>query len=144
MRVVFIRQAQSTGNIGVPRDDLSQLELTEQGRQQAMELSTAWMKPPTFIVTSPYLRTRQRARSTIERYPDVPVEIWPIHEFTYLEPTCWNGTLPACRPHVDAYWNTADPEYVTIPMLRALLPRYDSSREPLSCGCQIDLRRRST
>jgi 2,3-bisphosphoglycerate-dependent phosphoglycerate mutase len=112
MRAVFIRHAQSTGNVGVPCGDLSQIELTERGRQQAVDLSKAWVKSPTLIVTSPYLRTQQTAQPTIERFSDVPVEIWSIQEFTYLEPARWNGTLPADRrPHIDAYWNTADPEY---------------------------------
>ena len=48
----------------------------------------------------------------IERFPDVPVVVWPIQEFTYLEPSRWNGTLSAVRrPHIDAYWKAADPEF---------------------------------
>jgi hypothetical protein len=37
-------------------------------------------------VTSPHLRTQQTTAPTIERFPDVPVEVWPIEEFTYLQP----------------------------------------------------------
>jgi hypothetical protein len=29
----------------------------------------------------------------MERVPEVPVEIWPTQEFTYLQPSRWNGTM---------------------------------------------------
>jgi broad specificity phosphatase PhoE len=42
----------------------------------------------------------------------VPVEVWPIEEFTYLQPAGWNGTRSAERmPHLERYWNEADPDY---------------------------------
>ena len=110
MRVTFIRHGLSTGNIGIPCDDLSRVELTERGWQQAREVSDAWHGAPSLIVSSPYLRTHQTAQPTIERFPNVPV--WPIQEFTYLEPRRWNGTMSAKRkPHVEAYWRAADPEF---------------------------------
>jgi broad specificity phosphatase PhoE len=35
-----------------------------------------------------------------------------MEEFTYLEPSRWNGTSRAERlPHVEAYWAAADPAY---------------------------------
>ncbi len=67
---------------------------------------------PDLIVTSPYLRTQQTAAATIERFPNVPVEVWPIQEFTYLQPSRWNGTLSSERmPHIERYWAAADPEF---------------------------------
>ena len=46
------------------------------------------------------------------RFPDVPVEVWPIEEFTYLQPTLWNGTRSAERmPYLEHYWHEADPDY---------------------------------
>jgi broad specificity phosphatase PhoE len=63
-------------------------------------------------VTSPYLRTRQTAEATIQRFPTVPVEVWPIEEFTYLQPSRWNGTRSSERmPHLERYWTDADPAY---------------------------------
>lgn len=97
MRAVFIRHGQSTGNAGVPCHDLASIELTELGWRQAREVARAWTEAPTLIVTSPYLRTRQTAEATIQRFPDVPVEVWPIEEFTYLQPSRWNGTRSSER-----------------------------------------------
>ena len=35
-----------------------------------------------------------------------------MEEFTYLEPSRWNGTLREERlPHIEAYWKEADPAY---------------------------------
>lgn len=109
MRAVFIRHGQSTGNAGIPCSDLSSIALTELGRRQAREVADSWAEPPSLIVTSPYLRTQQTAAPTIERLPDVPVETWPIQEFTYLEPSRWNGTRSEERmPHIVRYWQEAD------------------------------------
>jgi broad specificity phosphatase PhoE len=112
MRAIFVRHGQSTGNAGIPCNDLSLLELTELGREQAHQIAKSWTEPPSLIVTSPYLRTQQTAEPTINRFREVPVEVWPIQEFTYLQPLRWNGTRSIERRlHVGAYWQTADPEY---------------------------------
>ena len=112
MRAVFIRHGQSTGNAGIPSDDLSAIQLTELGRQQAREVAASWRERPTLIVTSPYVRAQHTAEPTRARFPNVPVEVWPIHEFTYLDPVRWNGTLSTeRRPHIDRYWREADPMY---------------------------------
>src|ERR1700733_9254103 len=112
MRAILIRHGESTGNAGVPCDDLALLKLTKNGWQQAREVAEAWKEMPNLIVTSPYLRTQQTAQPTIARFPDVSVEAWPIQEFTYLEPSRWNGTLSVERkPYIEAYWRTGDPEF---------------------------------
>jgi broad specificity phosphatase PhoE len=112
MKVTFIRHGQSTGNAGIPGNDLALLELTETGWQQARAVAASWTEAPNLIVTSPYLRTQQTARPTIERFPNVPVTVWPIQEFTYLEPSRWNGSLGIERkPSIAAYWRAADPEF---------------------------------
>ena len=112
MRAIFIRHGQSTGNAGTLCHDLALLELTEQGWQQAREVAASWSETPTLIVTSPYLRTQQTAAPTVARFPNVPVEEWPIQEFTYLEPSRWNGTLSVDRKAaIEEYWSHADPSY---------------------------------
>src|SRR3546814_5730649 len=45
-----------------------------------------------FPYTTLFRSTRQTAAPTIARFPGVPVEVWPIEEFTYLQPARWNGT----------------------------------------------------
>ncbi len=112
MQAIFIRHGQSTGNAGIPCDDLAGLELTELGWEQARSVAAEWEEAPTLIVTSPYLRAQQTAGPTISRFPSVPVELWPIQEFTYLQPSRWNGTLSRERsPYIERYWQEADPAY---------------------------------
>lgn len=112
MKIIFVRHGESTGNAGVPCFDLSKLELTDMGRAQAERTGASWQKRPSLIAMSPYLRTHQTAEPTIRRYLDVPVEILPMEEFTYLEPSRWNGTSRTARlPHIDAYWSDADPSH---------------------------------
>ena len=92
MRAVFVRHGESTGNAGIPS-----LELTEKGREQAQLLTASWTETPTLILVSLYLRTQQTAQPTRDRFPTVPVQPCPIEEFTYLEPSHWNGTTRADR-----------------------------------------------
>jgi broad specificity phosphatase PhoE len=112
VRAIFIRHGQSTGNAGIPCDDLALLELTDLGWEQAREVASKWTEVPDLIIISPYLRAQQTAAATIERFHGVPVEVWPIQEFTYLQPSRWNGTLSDERmPFLERYWGQADPEY---------------------------------
>ena len=131
MRVIFIRHGESTGNAGVPCHDLGAIELTELGQEQAREVAASWIEAPALIVTSPYTRTQQTAAPTIARFPGVPVEVWPIEEFTYLQPARWNGTRSAERmPHLERYWSAADPDYCDgegAESFRALLRRCDAA-----------------
>jgi hypothetical protein len=49
---------------------------------------------------------------TVAAFPSVPFEIWPIQEFTYLEPArCINTTVAQRRDWVEAYWAKADPAF---------------------------------
>ena len=112
VRAIFIRHGQSTGNVGVPCHDLALIELTDVGREQAHAVADGWTETPDLIVTSPYLRTRDTAAPTIGRFPDTPVEVWPIQEFTYLQPSRWNGSSSVeRRPYLVNYWKAADPAY---------------------------------
>src|SRR3546814_18924605 len=112
MRAIFIRHGQSTGNAGVPCDDLGAIELTELGQEQARQVAASWTQAPALIVTSPYTRTRPTAAPPIARFPGLPVEVWPIEEFTYLQPARSNGMRRDQRhPHLDRSWSGADPEH---------------------------------
>jgi broad specificity phosphatase PhoE len=134
--VTFIRHSESTSNVGIAAHDLSQIDLTEKGRRQAIELAQSWTECPTLIVTSPYLRARRTAQPTIDRFPGVPVEQWPVQEFTYLEPSRWNGTSRQLRlPAIQAYWQAADPEYQDGPgaeSFSSLLRRAESALNRLA------------
>jgi probable phosphoglycerate mutase len=88
------------------------LELTETGWSQARQVAANWTQSPNLVVTSPYIRTQQTAQPTIDRFLDVPIEVWTIQEFTYLQPSRWNGTRSIERlPYIEAYWKNADPDY---------------------------------
>src|SRR3546814_12482428 len=109
MRAIFIRHGENTGNAGVPCHDLGAIELTELGQEQAREVAASWTQAPALIVTSPYTRTRQTAAPTIARFPGVPVEVWPIEGFTYLQPARWNGKRRAeGMPAPERYWRAGD------------------------------------
>ena len=136
MRAVFVRHGQSTGNVGVPCDDLATIPLTGLGHGQARAVADAWDRAPDLIVTSPYLRTQQTAAPTIARFPGAPVEVWPIQEFTYLQPSRWNGSSGSeRRPHLVRYWSQADPAYCDgegAESFAALLRRAEATLERLA------------
>ena len=112
MRVIFVRHGESTGNLGIPSFDLSQMALTALGKTQAQAIAASWQEAPSLIAMSPYLRAQQTAQPTMARYPAVPVQVLPMEEFTYLEPSRWNGSSPKQRlPFIEAYWERGDPTY---------------------------------
>lgn len=112
MKVVFVRHGESTGNAGFAASDHSAMALTEVGRLQAEAVAASWASPPDLIATSIYLRTQFTAQPTIDRFPGTPMTVLPMEEFTYLDPSRWNGTLRSERlPHIEAFWKTADPTY---------------------------------
>lgn len=116
LRVTFVRHGQSTGNAGEPTSDLVTMPLTLLGWQQARAVATTWTMAPAHIVSSPFLRARQTAEPTSSRFPGVPLETWPVQEFTYLAPARWIASTRAQRrPAVEAYWTRADPAYVDGP-----------------------------
>jgi 2,3-bisphosphoglycerate-dependent phosphoglycerate mutase len=112
----LIRHGESTSNAGEATKDASSIPLTDRGWQQARETACKFAIAPDLIVVSPYLRARQTAAPTAELFPDVPIEIWQVQEFTYLSPVrCANTTVEQRRPLVDAYWHTSDPRLVDGP-----------------------------
>lgn len=106
----LIRHGESQANIGGRTATPDGIPLTEKGIAQAQHTATQINEPPTLIVHSPYLRTHQTALPLIERYATTPVEIWDIHEFTFLSPIEFhNTTIEERRPAARAYWERADP-----------------------------------
>lgn len=88
----IIRHAESTENAGEKSYSVDTIPLSERGMQQAAELAETLNITPDLIVVSPYIRTQQTAAPFIAKHPDVPVEIWDVHEFTYLAPEKYNDT----------------------------------------------------
>jgi len=112
MQATFIRHGQSTANVGIFTPGFAEIPLTQLGEQQAAELATTWTAAPSLIAVSPYLRAQRTAAPTIARFPAVPVETWPIHEFTLWDPAFWDGGIPESHPEVRArFWSDADPDY---------------------------------
>lgn len=110
MNAIFIRHGQSTANIGLPVESFAGIPLTDVGWQQARAVAETLTFTPDRIVVSPYLRTQQTATPTIERFPAVPVETWPIHEFTFWDPAnVKNEREEELMRQIERYWHTADP-----------------------------------
>ena len=112
--VWLIRHAESTANAGaVAGDDPAVSPLTEYGHAQAKALASVFDRAPDLFVVSPYLRTHETAAPAMARFPDVPVEIWPVQELTYLAPArCVGLNTAGRRPMVEEYWQRCDPLWI--------------------------------
>ncbi|MFI0357378.1 histidine phosphatase family protein [Actinomadura sp. 9N407] len=113
-RAWLIRHGESESNAGLPTAGPGAAPLTPLGRAQAERAAAAFTGPPALIVSSTFVRARETARPTRERYPDVPYEEWPVEEFTFLGHLHGLGTTNAQRaPHAMAYWERCDPAYAS-------------------------------
>jgi broad specificity phosphatase PhoE len=110
--VWLIRHGESTANAGGATFSPDTVPLTERGHAQATYFASQVATPPKLIVVSSFLRSQETAAPLRERYPEVPVEEWPIQEFTYLDPSrCHNTTFEQRQPLVAEYWARNDPNY---------------------------------
>jgi len=108
----LIRHGESTSNAGLSTADPGIAELTDLGREQAQLVSQIISVKPDLIITSPYIRAKQTAEPTINRFRPLAIAQWPIQEFSYLEPTRWAGSTMGQRlPAVIEYWEKAEPDY---------------------------------
>ncbi len=108
--VWFIRHGESVSNANLPTTHPAASELTEKGHREAAYVAQAFTHKPDLIVVSPYIRARQTAVPTINRFNPVNVTEWPIHEFSYLHPARYKGTTGNQRwPEAKAYWERMDP-----------------------------------
>jgi 2,3-bisphosphoglycerate-dependent phosphoglycerate mutase len=109
--LLMVRHGQSVSNAGLPTVRPHLTELTSVGEAQA-RLVAAALPEPRLIAVSPYHRARATARPFIERWPAAPCVEWPVQEFTFLDPSAWDGTTAIeRRPAAEAYWQRADPDY---------------------------------
>ena len=115
-RVWVFRHAESLSNAGGKTLDPQGIPLTENGRRQARDLAWSLKEAPQRLITSPFRRAIETGQPIDARYPAALNEIWPIQEFTYLEPASCVGTNWADRkPRIDAFWAKLDPELVDGP-----------------------------
>lgn len=111
--VRLIRHGESAANAGKASLDHASIPLTPKGVEQAHLVAGAFVQAPDLIVASPFSRAQATAMQTVAAFSSVPFETWPIHEFTYLEPTrCANTTVAQRREWVVAYWAKADPGFM--------------------------------
>lgn len=112
MNVVLYRHAFSQANAGEPTNDPASIQLVPQGEAQAELLAESIIAPPDLFVDSGYVRTGQTSAPVRRRYPNVPHEVWPIHEITYLDPAAVKGTTTTDRRNIAMdYWVRNDPHY---------------------------------
>jgi 2,3-bisphosphoglycerate-dependent phosphoglycerate mutase len=131
-RIFLVRHGQSVANAGGAAPDHITNPLTELGHAQAKAFAEGFDWIPKLFLHSPFLRTRQTAEPLLQRFPDVPVEEWPIHEFTYLEPTRHNGTNETQQmPHILKYWERPDPAYLDGPGAETFTQFLDRARSAI-------------
>jgi broad specificity phosphatase PhoE len=93
--------------------DHATIPLTPKGVEQARLAAMSFTHAPDLIIASPFSRAQLTAMATVAAFPGIPIETWPIQEFTYLEPArCANTTVDQRRAWVDAYWSRSDPTYM--------------------------------
>lgn len=110
--VWLIRHAESISNANLPTVHPAQSELTPLGERQALAVVEAFIAKPDLLVVSPFVRARQTAVPTITHFDPIPVEEWPVHEFTYLAPHRYADTTGAERaPYARDYWQQNDPHF---------------------------------
>jgi broad specificity phosphatase PhoE len=80
----LIRHGESVSNAEFPSSDPATIPLTSKGHEQSAQLAQSWSEAPDLIVVSPFVRARQTAMPLCERFPAVPVQVWPVQEFTFV------------------------------------------------------------
>lgn len=108
----LIRHGESEANAGFATANPAEIKLTKEGEKQAKAITEQFPRPPALIITSSYVRTKQTAEPTLRRYPQVPCEVWPVEEFTYLASVHGEkSTVQERKPLVNDFWNRHDPRY---------------------------------
>lgn len=108
--VYWVRHAQSIANAGARTDATKAVVLSPLGAEQAASFARGWGVRPGMIVVSPYVRTHQTALPLRRKFEAVPVEEWPVHEFTFLSRGIGDGTTAAERLELaKPYWQRMDP-----------------------------------
>jgi probable phosphoglycerate mutase len=131
-KVILVRHGQSVANSGGKTADHDTNALTELGHQQSRDFGEQLSCKPTLFVVSPFLRAQQTAEPLRQRYPDVPVEEWPVQEFTFLDPAQHKDTSEDDRqPYVAAYWQRRDTAFIDGYGAESFTQFFDRARETI-------------
>lgn len=110
--IFLIRHGESQSNAGLPTYGPEIAALTPRGAEQAERIAS-YLKAQTslnLIASSNYLRAKQTAQPTQAYFPEVPLKVWNVHEFTYLSSVhAEQTTTEDRRPMVEAYWQQCHP-----------------------------------
>ncbi len=113
VKVWFIRHAESESNAGLPINSPGDINITEKGKEQAEKIAEHINQEPNLIVTSPFRRTTQTAKPTLEKFPGVQQEVWPIQEFTYLSKEHYDNSTSSQRsPAARKYFQKGDSDLI--------------------------------
>ena len=109
----FIRHGESESNAGLASTSPQSIKITEKGFQQAECIANYIQNKPSLFIHSPYLRTKQTGQPLFEKFPNVPIEVWPIQEYTYLpEENYYQTTTMQRYPKAQEYFRKGDPDYI--------------------------------
>lgn len=110
----LIRHGESEGNVGLPTASAGEIPLTQRGKLQSERIAGYISQAPDLFVISSYIRTGQTAAPAQKKFPQVPLEIWDVHEYTYLSNRDHHNTTTAQRnqPALE-YFRKSDATLVT-------------------------------
>ena len=109
----FIRHGESESNAGLVSTSPKSIKITEKGFQQAKCIADHIQEKPSLFIHSPYVRTKQTGQPLFDKFPDVPIEVWPIQEYTYLpEKDYYQTTTMQRYPKAQEYFRKGDPDYI--------------------------------
>jgi probable phosphoglycerate mutase len=107
----LVRHGECGSNIGEKTTHPATSILTETGKLQSECIAACIDAQPDSIIHSPYIRSLQSAQPTINKYPGVTVDEWPVQEFVYLPHEKFqNSTQTDRQTAVDEYWQQCDPQ----------------------------------
>lgn len=110
--ICCIRHGQSASNAGLVTRYPDSIPLTGLGVRQAGFVAAAFPMAPALVIVSSFDRATQTSMPLRHRFPQAPVAVWPVQEFSYLAPNRYSGTRREDRaPAVVAYWRRLEPDF---------------------------------
>ena len=108
----LIRHTETNCNPNVWCTNIRDIQLTDNGKQRAIDIAEKVTRRPDLIITSPFLRSIDTAKPLHNKWPDVPCEQWSIQEFIYLSPGKYATKTIIDRNNAKKeYWQHASPTF---------------------------------